>query len=79
MDAYTVAVSAVSEPGFTVFLEPEGMTYEVVPGRGVTLTFDAKAGPAQVSWTTSGLVVWRPFDSAELPAVTAEDGTRLEW
>ena len=79
VDAYRLAISAVSEPGFTVFLEPEGMTYEVAPGRGLTLGFGPSAEPPQVSWTASGLVVGRPLDLVEAPTVTADDGTPVEW
>jgi hypothetical protein len=31
MEPMTLAVTAVEEPGFSVHLEPEGMTYEVAP------------------------------------------------
>lgn len=73
-----MAVSAVSEPGFTVFLEPEGMSYEVVPGRGIGLAFSSSAEPVEVSWTPAGLVVGRPLDVPQ-PTVTADDGTPLTW
>jgi hypothetical protein len=74
-----LAVTAVEEPGFTVHLEPEGMTYEVVPGSGLLLRFEASpAGqPVEVSWSTRGLIVGRPHDAKA--TATTGGGTPLDW
>jgi hypothetical protein len=73
----TLAVTAVAEPGFTVHLEPEGMTYEVTTGNGLVLRFQASPSgqPAEVSWSSNGLIVGRPHDAEATAA--SEDGTPL--
>jgi len=79
MTGRTVRVSAFDEVGYTLHLEPEGMSYEVVPGASITLLFVPSNDSVEVTWTSAGLVVGRPTDTGELPTVLAEDGSTLAW
>jgi hypothetical protein len=78
-DELSVMVTAYPDrPGFSLHLEPEGMTYEMAPGDHLRLTFtgDLSFG-LDLSHLPDGLVVCRPLDARA--RVFSMDGHELPW
>jgi hypothetical protein len=73
-----VVVGLESEPGWSLYCEPEGKVQRVDPGDQLTITFTAaKAHALEVSKTGDGVILCRTGDSV----VTIEDrrGRDLSW
>lgn len=72
-------ITAVEEPGFTIYLEPEGAEHRVTVGQRVSVAFPVGTGQVEVSWVPSGLLIGRDPTSRDYPTLTDQDGRTLDW
>lgn len=72
-------ITAVEEPGFNIYLEPEGAEHRVAVGQRVSVTFPAGQGQVEVSWVASGLIIVRDPTSNKYPTLTDQEGRTLDW
>lgn len=80
-ETWTVSIVVVgleSEPGWSLYCEPEGAVQQVEPGDQLTITFTAaKAHGFEISKVGDGVILCRTGDSA----VSIDDrrGRDLRW
>ncbi len=72
-------ISAVEEPGLTIYLEPEGAEHRVAVGQRVSVVFPPGKGQVELLWVSSGLILGRDATSNEYPTLTDQDGRTLDW
>lgn len=72
-------ITAVEEPGFVIYLEPEGAEHRVAFGQRVSVVFPPGKGQVELSWVPSGLLIGRDTTSNEYPTLTVQDGRVLDW
>lgn len=79
MQMSPLLITAVEEPGFAIYLEPEGAEHRVIVGQRVSVSFPAGTGQVEVSWVPSGLIIGRDPTSNGYPTLTDQDGQTLDW
>ena len=78
MQMAPLLITAVEEPGFNIYLEPEGAEHRITVGQRVSVVFPAGKGQVEVSWVPSGLIIGRDPTSNEYPTLTDQDGRKLD-
>lgn len=72
-------ITAVEEPGFTIYLEPEGAEHMVTVGQRVSVALPTGTGHVELSWVPSGLIIGRDPNADDYPTLTDQHGRTLDW